>query len=247
MPSPVEAFPCGIEVDHQHALPDRGQRGGEVDRGGGLADAALLVGDRDDAGPSLGRAVACHAMRSVPAKRSTMRIRAAGSVALGASRAEICHAAADSVNSPRQRAPLGEQADRRVVGAERGERGGVFEQARQGREGAGGHDVDRPGVEVLDARAADLAGRAGHADGLGEEGGLGGVGFHHAPSPPRSGSPAPAPAARRPSRDRRCAAPPPAGAPRAGPSPGCDAARCPKPCRARSGCGADCQRFSSAT
>ncbi len=33
----------GIEIDDQHALADRGQRGAEVDGGGGLADAALLV------------------------------------------------------------------------------------------------------------------------------------------------------------------------------------------------------------
>ena len=35
-----------VEVDDQHALADRGQGGTEVDRGGGLADAAFLVGDR---------------------------------------------------------------------------------------------------------------------------------------------------------------------------------------------------------
>ena len=35
-----------IEVDDQHALADRGQRGAEIDRGRGLADAALLVGER---------------------------------------------------------------------------------------------------------------------------------------------------------------------------------------------------------
>ena len=38
-----------IEIDDQHALADRGQRGAEIDRGGGLADAALLVGERQDA------------------------------------------------------------------------------------------------------------------------------------------------------------------------------------------------------
>ena len=38
-----------IEIDDQHALADRGQRGAEVDRGGGLADAALLVGQRQNA------------------------------------------------------------------------------------------------------------------------------------------------------------------------------------------------------
>src|SRR5882757_2451306 len=38
-----------IEIDNQHAFADRSQRGAEVDRGGGLADAALLVGQRQDA------------------------------------------------------------------------------------------------------------------------------------------------------------------------------------------------------
>ena len=38
-----------IEIDDQHALADRGQRRAEIDRGGGLADAALLVGERQDA------------------------------------------------------------------------------------------------------------------------------------------------------------------------------------------------------
>ena len=35
-----------IEVDDQHVLADGGERGAEIDRGRGLADAALLVGDR---------------------------------------------------------------------------------------------------------------------------------------------------------------------------------------------------------
>jgi hypothetical protein len=34
-----------VEIDHQHARADRGQRRGEIDRRRGLADAALLVGD----------------------------------------------------------------------------------------------------------------------------------------------------------------------------------------------------------
>ena len=38
-----------IEIDDQDALADRRKRGAEIDRGGGLADAALLVGERQDA------------------------------------------------------------------------------------------------------------------------------------------------------------------------------------------------------
>ena len=46
-----------IEIDDQHALADRSERGAEIDRRGGLADAALLVGERQDARMA-GRAVA---------------------------------------------------------------------------------------------------------------------------------------------------------------------------------------------
>ena len=36
-----------IKVDHQHALADFGESGGEVDGGGGLADPAFLVENGD--------------------------------------------------------------------------------------------------------------------------------------------------------------------------------------------------------
>ena len=38
-----------VEVDQQHAAPVLGERGAQVDGGGGLAHPALLVADRDDA------------------------------------------------------------------------------------------------------------------------------------------------------------------------------------------------------
>ena len=38
-----------IEVDDQHVLADRRERGAEIDRGRGLADAALLVGEGEHA------------------------------------------------------------------------------------------------------------------------------------------------------------------------------------------------------
>ena len=38
-----------IEIDDQDFLADGGKRGAEIDRRRGLADAALLVGDRKDA------------------------------------------------------------------------------------------------------------------------------------------------------------------------------------------------------
>src|SRR5690606_20247966 len=40
-----------IEVDDQDLAIGRGERGRQVDRGGGLADTALLVRDGDDARP----------------------------------------------------------------------------------------------------------------------------------------------------------------------------------------------------
>ncbi len=44
---PGARIALGVEVDHQDGLAAGGERGAEVDRRGGLADAALLVGDRD--------------------------------------------------------------------------------------------------------------------------------------------------------------------------------------------------------
>jgi hypothetical protein len=46
---PGRGIALRIEIDNQHPLADRGQRGAEIDRGGGLADTALLVGERQDA------------------------------------------------------------------------------------------------------------------------------------------------------------------------------------------------------
>ncbi len=43
-----------VEVDHEHPHPVHRERGGQVDGAGGLADAALLVRDRED--PAVGRA-----------------------------------------------------------------------------------------------------------------------------------------------------------------------------------------------
>ena len=38
----------GVEIDQQDGLTARGEGGGEIDRGGRLANAALLIGNRDD-------------------------------------------------------------------------------------------------------------------------------------------------------------------------------------------------------
>src|SRR5262249_29689453 len=44
--------PLRVEVDDHHALADCGKRGAEIDRRGGLADAAFLIGESDHAGAS---------------------------------------------------------------------------------------------------------------------------------------------------------------------------------------------------
>ena len=49
MPRPVEALPCGSRSMISDALADRGQRGAEIDRRRRLADAALLVGEHENA------------------------------------------------------------------------------------------------------------------------------------------------------------------------------------------------------
>ena len=49
MPSPVEALPCGSRSTISTRSPIGGERGAEIDRRGGLADPALLVGERQDA------------------------------------------------------------------------------------------------------------------------------------------------------------------------------------------------------
>ena len=48
----------GIEIEDEHPLADRGQRGAKVDGGGGLADAALLVrhGENARTRPAVGLA-----------------------------------------------------------------------------------------------------------------------------------------------------------------------------------------------
>jgi len=42
-----------VEVDEQDPPPKLGEGGSEADRGGGLADAALLIADGDNAGRAM--------------------------------------------------------------------------------------------------------------------------------------------------------------------------------------------------
>jgi hypothetical protein len=47
-PEPAAGIPLGVHVDEEHLALGRGEARGEVDGGGRLADAALLIGDADD-------------------------------------------------------------------------------------------------------------------------------------------------------------------------------------------------------
>ena len=66
-----------VEVDEQHPAAVLGERGAQVDRGRGLADAALLVGHRDDPG------------RAVPVGRHRLGDRLAHRVRGRVGRAEV--------------------------------------------------------------------------------------------------------------------------------------------------------------
>jgi hypothetical protein len=44
-----------VEIDDQHMLAGRGHGRAEIDGGGGLANAALLVGERENARPDRSR------------------------------------------------------------------------------------------------------------------------------------------------------------------------------------------------
>ena len=70
MPRPVRGVSLRIEVDDQHPLADGGERGAEIDGGGGLADAALLIGEGEHAGAARAhrahRVFDLHALGEVP-------------------------------------------------------------------------------------------------------------------------------------------------------------------------------------
>ena len=73
----------GIQVHQQHPLRVGRQSGGEVDRRGGLADAAFLVGDAEDAGHEL-RKVSKQGARPTPrGAQYRRRARAAPSATRG--------------------------------------------------------------------------------------------------------------------------------------------------------------------
>jgi len=72
--------PLRVEVDHEDTRAVLGQAGGQVHRGGGLADAALLVGDGHDPAtrgsrPGLAAATYSDGRLRGPGDRSVSRIR----------------------------------------------------------------------------------------------------------------------------------------------------------------------------
>ena len=46
-PRPLVRLRLGVEIDDEDGLVGQGERGGEIDGGGGFGDAAFLVGDGD--------------------------------------------------------------------------------------------------------------------------------------------------------------------------------------------------------
>ena len=143
MPTPVLALPCGSRSTIR-TFAAGGQGGRQVDRGGGLADAALLVGDRDDPGRArLGRRTpssrccsGCTAMRHPPDDAGSFR-------RIVRSRCDVAE------NIPcfwgrsipdRACAPLRKGMAPRPAGSRKGWQG---QQTVQRRQGAGRDDVDR--------------------------------------------------------------------------------------------------------
>ncbi len=62
-----------IEIDDEHAFADGGERRAEIDGGRRLADPALLIGERDDAGASESECVhVAFALRERSEATSTM-------------------------------------------------------------------------------------------------------------------------------------------------------------------------------
>ena len=105
-----------VEVDDQHLLADRGERRAEIDRRRGLADAALLVGEREHArlrdrrrgGRNRSRGVGGQRVHHTRSWRDLIRtILASGSVRLGISSASSLQDLAASVNSDCTSRPFG--------------------------------------------------------------------------------------------------------------------------------------------
>src|SRR5262249_19587236 len=107
-------IPLRIQVDDEDLLAAGGEGRRQVDRGSRLADAALLVGDGDDAG-TIGstRLQLDHFLRSTLV---SLRITPVGLVRLGRRDAVIFHPFSASVNSRSAPSPLGK---RQTVSRER--------------------------------------------------------------------------------------------------------------------------------
>ena len=152
-----------VEVDDQHAPAGGGQGGGEIDRRRGLADAALLVGDGEDAGAG-GRLAGAQARRISLISRTWP----SGSLRLGSLVDLHCPVFArhGSIRS-RHRRPL---RNRQVVPACTC-RCGQRQQLGQRRQGPRGDHVGRE-------RRHRLAARRMH-----------GHGRHRRRAPPRAGTP----------------------------------------------------------
>ena len=171
MPSPVRGIALRIEIDDQHVLADRRQRGAEIDGGGGLADAALLVGERQDAralerdhgGAGL---VDAPAQRRAPRRYATCRIGQARVLArIEFPRFGCAASISASASRPFRNSPLVRRPE---------ERAGQFEQIAASGASARARDHVRPKpasafAKLFNPRGMDVHRRCRRAGDLGEE------------------------------------------------------------------------------
>src|SRR4029077_5464874 len=97
-------IPLRVEVDDHHALADGRKRGAEIDRRGGLADAAFLIGESDHARAS--RAGRAHrAFTFTRLERSLIsKMKESSAVVLGCRwQVKLNRRLADSISLPASR------------------------------------------------------------------------------------------------------------------------------------------------
>ena len=142
-PEPGGRVALRVEVDHQDPVADLRERGAEVDGGGRLADAALLVGDRDDPGQA-------------SSSRRAPRRRPGGSPRLGSRLGAVGVAS----GRRRRRRPRASRRPRRPsVGSRRGSPASPFR-----REPLQSTPAPPPLRSRVDLRAASAGLLPGHAE-----------------------------------------------------------------------------------
>ena len=177
MPQPGRGVPLWVEVDQQHLLVVGGECGGEVDRRGGLADATLLVGDRQDAraGPGAGASVRSASIwgNDTAGVAHPEDAGVGGGIRLAMRSARMCHSVAACVNSDSTLAPFRNRHC--PPGASNGAaRAGSSDNGARARAVTSGAAVRRVGFQ-LGRTNVNLG--SGNAGGLAQEGGFALVGL----------------------------------------------------------------------